>query len=422
MQALEVTASGRPQLAHGEIECLAVDGARLEYDGRAWTCTAVVTSQRVLFVEAALGFELCTAASVHARSSGFLGRGEGALDISIRLPPADATGAAPDSPPAAGASLVPLTLRLKSASVRDQFREQLLQQQKRADIERRRAQQTAVPAAFTTTNAGISGIIRSQGHSNAAVERTVDRAFTDLDSLMAHAKELVELAQRLAARAKSAQQDERDATQEAELDRFRLFGIASPVTRVSHGASFPQELARQLADFLVEPLEASHGVLALTDVFCLFNRARGTELVSPSDLLQACELCAQLSLPIRTLTFSSGVLAVRLLRVAEGDLEARIVALACQSRGVTAIEVGLGTGISALLAHEFLLTLELQGRLCRDGMRRDSLAFYPNIFAETAEAKGALASLRGQAADGLQASWVGRYVAGAPRTEPARTR
>jgi hypothetical protein len=32
------------------------------------------------------------------------------------------------------------------------------------------------------------------------------------------------------------------------------------------------------------------GMMALTDVYCLFNRARGTELVSPHDLLHACEL------------------------------------------------------------------------------------------------------------------------------------
>jgi ESCRT-II complex subunit VPS36 len=136
-------------------------------------------------------------------------------------------------------------------------------------------------------------------------------------------------------------------------------------------------------------------VLALTDVFCIFNRARGTALVSPADLLQACELLPQLALPMRLLRFSSGVLAVRLVRAnADDDLEARIVRLACTPRGVTAIEVGLQTGISLLLASEFLLTLEAQRRLCRDGKRRDSLAFYPNIFADTADARRALAALR----------------------------
>ena len=44
----------------------------------------------------------------------------------------------------------------------------------------------------------------------------------------------------------------------------------------------------QLADFLVQRVDAAGGCMALPDVYCLFNRARGTELVSPDDLLQVC--------------------------------------------------------------------------------------------------------------------------------------
>ena len=46
----------------------------------------------------------------------------------------------------------------------------------------------------------------------------------------------------------------------------------------------------QLADFLRVPLERAGGMMTLPDVYCLFNRARGTELVSPDDLLQVMPL------------------------------------------------------------------------------------------------------------------------------------
>ena len=36
----------------------------------------------------------------------------------------------------------------------------------------------------------------------------------------------------------------------------------------------------------------------LPDCFCLFNRARGTEMVSPDDLLLACGLFQKLGLPV----------------------------------------------------------------------------------------------------------------------------
>jgi len=42
----------------------------------------------------------------------------------------------------------------------------------------------------------------------------------------------------------------------------------------------------QLSDFLTARVERAGGMMALPDVYCLFNRARGTELISPDDLLQ----------------------------------------------------------------------------------------------------------------------------------------
>ena len=46
-------------------------------------------------------------------------------------------------------------------------------------------------------------------------------------------------------------------------------------------------LAQQLADFLLPKLPSMGGIITLTDVFCLFNRARGSNLISPEDLLMA---------------------------------------------------------------------------------------------------------------------------------------
>ena len=68
---------------------------------------------------------------------------------------------------------------------------------------------------------------------------------------------------------------------------FLSMGIASPVTRQTAGALFHQQLALQLADFLAPRLEQARGVMTLPDTYCLFNRARGTELVSPEDLIKA---------------------------------------------------------------------------------------------------------------------------------------
>ena len=67
----------------------------------------------------------------------------------------------------------------------------------------------------------------------------------------------------------------------------------------------------QLSIFLTTPLDKAGGLLALTDVYCIFNRARGTELVSPDDLLAAGQLFPQLGASMQLKRFTSGVLVVQ---------------------------------------------------------------------------------------------------------------
>lgn len=55
----------------------------------------------------------------------------------------------------------------------------------------------------------------------------------------------------------------------------------------------------QLVEFLKTPVERFGGMMPLPDVYCLFNRARGTELVSPDDLLAAVKLFPTIGAPFQ---------------------------------------------------------------------------------------------------------------------------
>jgi ESCRT-II complex subunit VPS36 len=48
-------------------------------------------------------------------------------------------------------------------------------------------------------------------------------------------------------------------------------------------------LAREIEKFAFNILDKFGGVLALVDLYCMYNRARGTALISPEDLIIACE-------------------------------------------------------------------------------------------------------------------------------------
>ena len=69
--------------------------------------------------------------------------------------------------------------------------------------------------------------------------------------------------------------------------------------------------AMQLGDFLGPKVDKVGGMMAMADVYCLFNRARGTELVSPDDLLQACTCFPQAGVPLTIKQFSTGALVVQ---------------------------------------------------------------------------------------------------------------
>lgn len=67
----------------------------------------------------------------------------------------------------------------------------------------------------------------------------------------------------------------------------------------------------QLADFLTPRVDKAGGMMPLPDTYCLFNRARGTELVSPNDLLTAVKLFPSTTTKLSFRHFASGVLVVQ---------------------------------------------------------------------------------------------------------------
>nr|GFB73891.1 vacuolar protein sorting-associated protein 36 [Tanacetum cinerariifolium] len=139
-------------------------------------------------------------------------------------------------------------------------------------------------------------ILRKEQEMWESTDKSLQDAFQDLNALMSKAKEMVMLAEKMRQKLLSGSSSQADATNDEmgskeEMQEWLLsVGIVSPVTKESAGALYHQELSRQLADFVKIPLERAGGIMNMIDIYCLFNRARGTELISPDDLLRACSL------------------------------------------------------------------------------------------------------------------------------------
>ncbi len=122
-------------------------------------------------------------------------------------------------------------------------------------------------------------------------------------------------------------------------------------------------------------------MITLTDAYVRINRARGLELLSTEDMLNACECLEKTHSPLRLHVFETGVKVLQLCTASvenEATL-AKTEAVVVEAGSLTAEELAREAGIAVVLAKERLLAAENQGRLCRDDSVQ-GLRFYPNLF------------------------------------------
>ncbi|XP_072259794.1 vacuolar protein-sorting-associated protein 36 [Pyxicephalus adspersus] len=237
------------------------------------------------------------------------------------------------------------------------------------------------PQAGRIKAAGIVSIERKLEEKRKETDKNISEAFEDLSKLMEKAKEMVELSKSIANKIKDKQGD----ITEDETIRFKSYllsmGIANPVTRETHGSGthYHMQLAKQLATMLQNPLEERGGIMSLTEVYCLVNRARGMELLSPEDLVNACKMFESLKLPVRLRIFDSGVMVIEHQSHNEEEMVASALETVSERGSLTSEEFAKIVGMSVLLAKERLLLAENMGHLCRDDSV-EGLRFYPNLF------------------------------------------
>uniref|UniRef100_A0A8I3W960 Vacuolar protein-sorting-associated protein 36 n=1 Tax=Callithrix jacchus TaxID=9483 RepID=A0A8I3W960_CALJA len=226
---------------------------------------------------------------------------------------------------------------------------------------------------------GIVGIERKLEEKRKETDKNISGAFEDLSKLMIKAKEMVALSKSIANKIKDKQGD----ITEDETIRFKSYllsmEIANPVTRETYGSGtqYHMQLAKQLAGILQAHLEERGGIMS--EVYCLVNRARGMELLSPEDLVNACKMLEALKLPLRLHVFDSGVMVIELQSHKEEEMVASALETVSSKGSLTSEESAKLVGMSVLLAKERLLLAEKMGHLCRDDSV-EGLRFYPNLF------------------------------------------
>lgn len=245
---------------------------------------------------------------------------------------------------------------------------------------------------------GIVGIERNIQERQKQTDQNITMAFKDLNKLMMMAKDMVAISKVISAKIRERQGD----ISEDETVRFKSYlmslGIDDPVTRDSaqSNSDYFQRLANQICEMLLDPITEAGGMMSLADVYCRVNRARGLELLSPEDLLNACQL---LQGPIKLRKFPSGAMVLQLeshddgavaeetaqevssaMRLTRSIDQYKCVSFQVEkAKSISVEELARILSISLLLAQERLLTAERFGKVCRD-VSIEGLRFYPNLF------------------------------------------
>eukprot|EP00981_Chlorochromonas_danica_P014203 scaffold7537_cov179-Ochromonas_danica.AAC.24 len=265
-----------------------------------------------------------------------------------------------------------------------------------------------VGKGFSVRNAGVSGIIRKQEKSLESVDQLTKSALSDLDALMNRAREVISVVQRYAAYVTAEKEGEEEegmnsetasslTTETNEMENIlQSIGIISPITKSTAGRQYHNQLARQIADLLLidHRLERLGGLVTLPDLYCLINRARGTSLVSPDDLLAASKRMERLQLGMHLRIFNSGVKVIQLDsfsdQAAAQRLADRLLSIeSYRMKGATAMDIAQLLGVSVVVAKEVVRRAEEVQLIVRDDGPQ-GLYYYPNLFPQFLASSGLL--------------------------------
>lgn len=274
---------------------------------------------------------------------------------------------------------------------------------------------------------GVDAVLTASKQRHEQAQQLTDTAFTgDVETLLTEATELVAIIHKYVATL-DRQQEMGDTngnnsssgggeTSKEDTDRLvRLLqdmGMTLALNKADYQrdeSTYYEQTARQLVDFMRPKLQVIP-VMTLTDVYCLFNRARASHLLSPEDLLIAVQdYLPKLHLGMSVVTFpNSGLKVLQNDALANETVLAKTFINQCHGRrrqsggdgtqasnknlptsgdykndpffgSITALSVSRELHIPTVLAWEQLLVAERGGFLVRDETV-EGVCFFANDY------------------------------------------
>ena len=228
-----------------------------------------------------------------------------------------------------------------------------------------------ISKASSSNLVGVAAVQAAVQNDISKQNTTLSNSLKDIESLKRAAQDLMVIAEELR---KKNDQDSKNDLGEVLV----ALGISDPVTRETAGKSYATELARQFATAMKSVLTKTGGVLSVAEAYCLFNRALGTNYVSPNDLAEALKHLNRREFGVKVETIE-GVTVVILSDKQYKTVIKEILSKFGDDEFTTPLLISKKTQLPLTITRNYLLRAESEGVLCRD----DSMAglrFYKNRF------------------------------------------
>jgi len=138
---------------------------------------------------------------------------------------------------------------------------------------------------------GLSRIQNLQRKKINNQNKMISGSFNNIQTFRQNAEELISLAQQIRAKLSSSKSNINENTsQAAEINSIlSKIGFIDPVTKEVAGSDYYIKLAEQINLYFTDYFKKNPDikVITLIDAYCIYNRARGGNTISPKDMSQA---------------------------------------------------------------------------------------------------------------------------------------
>jgi len=121
-------------------------------------------------------------------------------------------------------------------------------------------------------------------------------------------------------------------------------------------------------------------VIGLIDLFCLYNRARGTDLISPKDLNIACVSLDRKHAKYMLKTYTqSGIKCIQLKSFNEEAYYEKLAQKLTETPGMTADRLATSMKINVAVMREQITQALIKGHICIDESN-EGIRYHPNLI------------------------------------------